>query len=257
MPETQEMAFVARRIRARRRAFAPVVGSPRLDGRKARTVAFSWISVQRVEYGAPVRGCPKRRRRHLRRKVCAAACFRELSAMTLDEVAIVAASNPETVLTQVANIEIHRRAAAPNLGRRLAKCVPHVCQKTTASETFGIARAVPICAIALTAYLEIRAGIVRPLNVNPEAVDRPLCDRAQRGGCGLISLAPISSSRRQITLYVPSFAAPSPERSSTNSSGTSNPFVSIRTPPQEISVTTQYCGDLPFPSSIFARRARV
>jgi hypothetical protein len=37
---------------------------------------------------------------------------------------------------------------------------------------------------------------------------------------GPIYLAPTSSPRRQITLYAPSRAGPSPERSSTNSSGT-------------------------------------
>jgi hypothetical protein len=49
---------------------------------------------------------------------------------------------------------------------------------------------------------------------------RPLSDRY----VALINLAPTSLSCRQITLYVPFLKGPSPARSSTNSSGTSNPL---------------------------------
>jgi hypothetical protein len=46
----------------------------------------------------------------------------------------------------------------------------------------------------------------------------------RRGDLQLTYLAPTSSPCRQTTLYLPSFAGPSPERSSTNSLGTSSPL---------------------------------
>lgn len=46
--------------------------------------------------------------------------------MTLDEVAVVAATNPDSVVGQVANIEIQRRAADAKLGLPTHKCVSQV-----------------------------------------------------------------------------------------------------------------------------------
>jgi hypothetical protein len=84
--------------------------------------------------------------------------FRELSAMTLDEVAIVAATNPEMVLAQVANIEIQRRAAAAQIKAADAQMRAARVQKIAAWRTFALVGAALICAIALITYLEIRSG---------------------------------------------------------------------------------------------------
>ena len=70
---------------------------------------------------------------------------------------------------------------------------------------------------------------------------------------GPTNLAPTVWSNRQTTLYVPSSLGPSLEASSTNSSGTSNPIVLIRTPPSEKSVIRQGSGGLPW---ILARRSQ-
>src|ERR1700691_4569984 len=87
-----------------------------------------------------------------------ASGLRELGAMSLDEVAGPAAANPESIIAQVATIEIQRRVAEAQLKAAEAQTSAAKAHKITAWATLALISAALIFAIGLVTYLEIRSG---------------------------------------------------------------------------------------------------
>lgn len=80
--------------------------------------------------------------------------FRKFAGMTLDEVAIVAATNPHSVHAQAAQTEIRIRVAKAQIGAAEAQQKAANAQRVTAWGTIGL-----ICAtliVALITYFAIK-----------------------------------------------------------------------------------------------------